>query len=257
MTSPELKLVRLLVGTILFALFASAAPAQTRQTDKEFDRMRGPVKTVVLEYSEFRPVGDQWLEQPRVLNSSVTYDKDGNWTQTKRYDSQGRLSESLNFSYLGKERVALADDVLRPDAIAVVTPLPRGTRIDPRYSHKFIYVYGKDGQRLQESHYLSGGFLALRSVFRRVGKRTVTLVYGHDGKLSTRTEALLDENGNELEVVVHPDDLPFKWMFQYTDFDAQKNWTKRIEWRVPRDSTPKDFPNLKPWSIEYRSITYY
>src|SRR4051812_35347124 len=151
----DTKAVRLLLGLAIFAFFVPAA-AQTLQTDREFDRMRGPVKTVVVEYAEFKPVGDQWLEQQRQLANSVTYDKDGKWIQTKRYDAEGKLSESLNFSYLGKDRVALADDVPRPDAIGAVIPMPRGTRIDPRYSYKFTYVYGKDGQRLQESEYLSG-----------------------------------------------------------------------------------------------------
>ena len=240
----------------MFLILPAAVVAQPpKQTDRDFDRIKGKAKTVVVESADFRPVVREWLEQERMLFRSVTYDADGNYTQIKRYDDKGQLRESLVFSYLGKDQVALAEKVNRADELGVVVKTTR-RRLDPRYTYKYKYVFGRDGQRLQELMYLNDGWLAHRRVFRRQGRRTVILWYEHDGKLNSRVELITDDNGNEIELVSR-DMITDKIVYKYLEFDAQGNWTKRFEIRGYRDLTSAEFAQLKPWSVEYRTITYH
>jgi hypothetical protein len=245
---------RALFGTVVFSLFALTVAAQPRQTDKEFDGLRARVKTVVVEEAQIKEMPGESMEQGRVLSRSVTYDADGNWTQRKEYDTRGNLSQTLVFTYIGRDRVALANDEWDPNALVVIKPIRNSRRIDPRYSYKFKYIYGADGKRFEELWYFSDGSLYLKYVHKLNGKRKVRFLYTASGKLNEKVESVLDEKGNEIEVLLRD---TVKVGYKYLEFDSQGNWTKRVVTRGLRGFSASDFAKIKPWSIQYRTITYH
>jgi hypothetical protein len=249
----------LLLSALLPAL--CAAHAQTRQTDREFDGLRGKVKTVTVEEARYDIVARKSVERARVLSRSVTYDADGNWTQWKDYDDKGRLMRSLAFSFIAGDRVAVSENVeLPPDALVLELPARRGPRRpDPRYHYKFKYAYAPDGKRLARAWYYNDGRLYLRQGYRYGAGRRVTTSYDERGRLTDRYEAKPDGRGNEVEVLLRRGDtLGDMMLYKYLEFDAQGNWTKRAMVRGFRDElSGLDFDRLPPWSVEYRTITYH
>lgn len=252
------KLKRTAVAAALLALLATPALAQLRQTDREFDGLKGKVKTAAVEEAVLKEVEGETVEQPRVLSRAVSYDADGNWMQWKDYDDKGRLMRSLAFSFIGKDRVTLSEDVEPPpDALVFVGPPRRGPRRpDWRYSYKFTYVYGRDGKRLGQTWYFNDGRLYLREVYRYAPGRRVWTLYDERGRLNNRHEFKLNERGDEVEVLLHKT-VADKHVYRYLEFDAQGNWTKRTMTRGFSEFDAGQFERLKPDSVEYRTITYH
>lgn len=252
------KMKRTVLSAVLTSLFALTSHAQAVQTDREFDGLKGRVKTVTVEEARYDLVGGETVERPRVPSRTVSYDADGNWTQWKDYDDKGRLMRSLVFSFIGRDRVALAEHVERPpDALVVMRPARRGPRRpDWRYSYKFKYVYGRDGKRLGQTWYFNDGRPHLRQVYSYGPGRRVMTLYDERGRLNDRQESKLDERGNEVEVLLR-DTVSDKHVYKYLEFDAQGNWTKRTQTRGFSEFDSGQFERLKPDSVEYRTITYH
>ena len=248
--------------TILAALFvllsAQSAGAQSRQTDRDFDGLKGRVKSVTVEDARLDEAAGGPVERERVTSGSVEYDAEGNWTRRKDYDEKGRLITSLAFAFLGGERVARVEEVeLPPDALVMERPARRGRRrADPRYSYKLKYVYGPDGKRAQDFWYSNDGRLYMRRVFAYKGRSKTVTVYVERGRLNDRAVYLLDEKGNEVEALLR-DTFADKIGYKYEEFDEQGNWTKRIVTRGFKEIPADAFARIKPWSVEYRTITYY
>jgi hypothetical protein len=248
---------RAVLAVVLVALFAPPVTAQVRQTDREFDGLRGPVKTVTDEEAELKDVAGESVEQARVLRRSVAYDAAGNWAESKEYDYKGNLFQTLLFSFVGNDRVARAELAGTADSIVVELPARRGpSRVDPRYTYKFKYKYGAGGKRVEESWYHSDGSFYLKQVYKLAGNRKVFSVYDASGALNQRETATLDEKGNESVKLIR-DTFADKVAYKYVEFDSHGNWTKRVKTRGFKHLSASDFATIKPWSIEYRTITYH
>ena len=247
---------RAVLAVVLVALFAPPVTAQVKQTDREFDGLRGPVKTVTDEEAELKEVAGESVEQARVPRRSVTYDAAGNWVESKEYDDKGNLFQTLIFSFVGNERVARAELAGTADSIVVELPAPRGRRrADPLYTYKFKYKYGPGGRRVEAAWYHSDGSLYMKQVYQLAGSRRVFSVYEANGALNQRETATLDEKGNETVKLIR-DTFADKVAYRYVEFDSHGNWTKRVVTRGFKSLKASDFAKIKPWSIEYRTITY-
>lgn len=247
---------------ILFSLLVPLPLAERRLTDREVDRLKGPVKSVLTEVANYKWVADESIEQSRVLSSSFAYDAEGNRVHQKDYDDEGKLVSSLLFSFIGKDRVAIAEEVDREDALIATKPLPRGRRADPRYSYKFRYKYDANGKRTEEVWYHSDGSMYLRFIYRQKGNRKIVSLYTADRRLNQKLELnqkyeyTFDEKGNETQVLLSESFTGDKITYRYVEFDSQDNWTKRIVTRGFKDLGEHLLSTIRPWSVEYRELTY-
>src|SRR6185312_5352266 len=234
-----------------------AASIQKRQTDREVDGLKGTVKSAVTEIANYKLVQGESVEGPRLISGEQFYDAEGNRLQWKHYDAAGTLSTSLVFSFIGQKRVAVMEDVDNKKALVRVIPLPRGTPVDPRYTYRFVNQYDANGRRTQEAWYTSSGLLFMRWIYTVKGDRRKRSVYRADRSLSQSFEDKHNDKGEEIVVVLTPGLGGDKSIYRSIEVDAQGNWTKRILTRGLIGIDEKLFPEIKPWSIEYRKLTYY
>ena len=243
---------------LLFLLTGLLVEVSAQQrVDKTHDGLKGAVKTVSLEIVRFDLVDGKDVAKPRVPVERTTYDEAGNQTRTEYYDDNGNLQRTLLYDFIGKQRVARSIEAPTSTALVRVIPLPKGTRVDPRYTYRFVHQYNAQGRRIQTLVYLSSGELWLRHVYKFSNNRMVHLVYSH-GRLNGKTEHNLDEQGNEISFIEYGEYVVAdKTVYKYDEFDGEKNWTKRTVYRGIKEVEDSLFTRAHPWSVEYRVITYY
>lgn len=240
---------------LLTGVFVQVSAQQ--RVDKTHDGLKGAVKTVSLEIVRFDLVDGKYVEKPRVPAERTTYDEAGNQTRSEYYDDDGNLQRTLVYDFIGKQRVAKSIEAPTSTALVRVVPLPKGTRIDPRYTYKFVHQYDAHGRRIQTLVYVSSGELWLRHAYKFSNNRKVHLVYSH-GRLNGKTEHNLDDQGNEISFIEYGEYVVAdKTVYKYDEFDAERNWTKRTVYRGIKEVEDSLFTRAHPWSVEYRVITYY
>lgn len=248
-----------ILALILFSGLLVNVHGQTqREVDRKHLGLRGNVKSVFQEAIEFDLVDGRWVEKPRVTVERTIFDATGNHARVEYYDDDGKLSTTYLYSFVGKVQVARVTDAPDSTALIRVEPLPKGRRIDSRYTYKFIHQYDPQGRRTQTAVYLSSGRLWLRHSFKFGPNRKTRLSY-LDGKLNQKLEFNLDERGNELSVIEQAAYVVAdKTVYRYEEFDAQGNWTRRIVYRgVKEFDDSAIITRAHPWRIEYRAVTYH
>lgn len=234
------------LGLLLISLTALSAFAQKQQSDREFQRFKGPVKAVTVERAKVTESASGPVEGARQTNKMLTFDADGNLLTDKAY-SQGEEFDIRTYKVIDGERVVKLD-VLTKRVLSGVGPgNPSGKPSDPRYSAKIKYKYDSQGNRTEMTWVDPGDVPTLRYVYRHEGNRKEVSVYRSDGSFSHGYVDTLDEKGNEVETesLNRQPNAGTKTKYTYLEFDSQGNWIKRSEQRG--DSS---------W-ITYRTITYY
>jgi hypothetical protein len=229
-----------------------------QRVDKTHDGLKGAVKTVSLEIVRFDLVdGKKYVEKPRVPAEIRTYDEAGNQTRFEYYDDDGILQNTLVYDFIGKQRVAKSIDAPTRNAFVRVIPLPKGTRIDPRYTYKYVHQYDAQDRRIQTLVYLSSGELWQRHTFKFRKNRMTHVLYSR-GRLNSKTEHNLDEQGNETSFIQYAEYIVAdKTVYKYDEFDAQGNWTTRRVYRGIKEVEDSQLTRAHPWSVKYRVTTYY
>ena len=74
---------------LLISLSTFSAVGQKKQSDREFEGFRGPVKTVTVERAELKQSGDATVEAARKPHKTFTFDADGNFVSDKAYNERG------------------------------------------------------------------------------------------------------------------------------------------------------------------------
>src|SRR4051794_27032353 len=75
----------LLVSLVLSLLLCTMIAAQSRKTDKNYDGLRGAVKSVRVETAKLSSKSGQWVEGKWTPQRTVHYDKLGNKTNEAVY----------------------------------------------------------------------------------------------------------------------------------------------------------------------------
>lgn len=237
---------------LLTGLLVQVNGQTKQQVDRTHDGLKGNVKTVSLEIVRFDLINGKHVEKPRVPAETTTYDEDGNQTRSEYYDDDGNLSNTLVYSFLGKQRVATSIEAPTSTALVRVVQLPKGQRVDPRYTYRYVHRYDAQNRRIETVMYLSSGELYLRHVFRFSKNRKVHLLYSQ-GSLNRKTEHTLDEQGNDVNFIEYgPYVVADKTVYKYDEFDAQGNWTKRRVYRGIKEVDDSLFTRAIPgaWNIE-------
>ena len=234
------------LALLLVLLITFSAFAQKKQSDREFEGFRGPVKMVTEESAELKQTGSTEIEAAREPRKLLTFDADGNLVSDKVY-LRGEEFDIRVYSFIDGERV-VKHDVLTKNVLKLSAPGKPGSKPgDPRYSAKIKYEYDSKGNRTEMAWLDPDGRPYLRYVYKQEGNSKEVTVYRSDGSFSHGYKEKLDDKGNELETTsASPNRRSSpKTTYTYLEFDSQGNWIKR---KVSRGDSS---------SISYRTITYH
>ncbi|HLA11744.1 MAG TPA: hypothetical protein VJ023_14245 [Pyrinomonadaceae bacterium] len=215
---------QLILGLVIAATFAPSANPQSMPDKEATYALAGPVRTVRMESATLIEKGRQYVEGPRVLNTTVLFNEDGNRTELGIYDEQGslvrrivskfdgkRLTEFLNYDGAGRMWLRGVDDYDeagrlkkkatyngdgslrsqttlkrndRGQVIEVTKHEANGTLLD-----KSIYKFDSRGelQSVDRSIYREDGSLSSKQSHDVREKRTETVSYEKDGTVAGKS----------------------------------------------------------------------
>ena len=254
---------KLLTALALGSTLTAAAYAQRPQTDRDFDGLKGPVKSVTDETAALKKRGKRYVEERRVLSERKTYNADGNFAETESYDEvRGTLFDKAVFSYVGGEQIATGQRAfplitIEPGLAATgpggsqpaAPPSPPGAMYS--YTEKFKYEYDAKGYR-KEMTIESGGRVGHRVVYEFKGDRKETRWYEGDN-LTVHVVERFDARGEPAETTGLDNEtgaVTYKSSYTAYEFDARGNWVKRLK-TVSAKGEPAER------EVEYRTITYF
>ncbi len=245
---------------VTLLVFPVAVTAQKLQTDRQTG-LKSTVKSVSTSSARLRNEYVKWVDEPRLMDSVVSYDSEGNRLKQDLYDYRGNLFQLSTYLIIDGDR-AVKQEMKRYDydpPLVALGSKPDSKARDPRYSYLFKYKYDDRGRRTEQAWYSSDGSLWLRYISRydEKGNEVEWFRYTADGKVNgrSRSTATYDSGGNEIEKTwFRPDgSLSEKWEYEY-ELDTKKNWIKRgsKKW-VTREG--RSF--FEPYEITYRQISYF
>jgi hypothetical protein len=142
--------------SLVFSLYLASLAVAEVKTDLQKEGFIGPVQTVQIQTAQFSSQSGQWIEGPRELSASITYDVRGNKTEVigsafvgktlYAYNAQGDLTETLSYSPDGSlsERTVYTYDA-KGNLMETVSYAPDGS------SHrKTVYIYNAQGQLTEQ-----------------------------------------------------------------------------------------------------------
>ena len=230
--------------------------AQRPGTDASDEGLHGNVRTVLTESED---LSGTWSVQGRKRNSFDTFNEQGNKLKTEFYDYQGNLHRIFVYGFIDGSRVAVTRTIKReynPPPMAIAPP-PGGAvkKSDARYEYKFEFKYDDKKRLTEKTWFHNDGDLWLRYVYKYNGSQMEQLVYAKDGSLNQRYLYTLDDKGHKVEQTYFERNgsTQTKESYKY-EFDSKGNWTKRTTSKVV---TKDGREQLEPYSVYYRTITYY
>ena len=230
--------------------------AQRPGTDASDEGLRGNVKTVLTEIED---LSGKWPVQGRNRNSFDTFNEQGNQLKNDFYDYRGNLFQVSVYGFIDGSRVSASRTIRREyDPPPMVIGPPPGSGVkksDPRYQYRFEFKYDDKKRLTEKTWFHSNGNVWLRYVYKFSGSQKEELVYSEDGSLNRRYLSTLDDKGNVVEKTFFEPDgsIRTKESYKY-EFDSKGNWTKRTTSKVV---TKDGRQQLEPYSVYYRTITYY
>ena len=230
--------------------------AQRPGSDASDEGLRGNVKTVLTEIED---LSGTWPMQGRLRNSFETFNEQGNKLKTDSYDYRGNLFEVSVYGFVDGSRVSTSRTIRReynPPPI-ILGPAPGSVvkKSDPRYGYRYEFKHDDKKRLTEKTWFHSNGNVWMRYVYKYNGSQKEELVYSEDGSLNQRYLSTLDDKGNEVEKTSFEPDGSIRTRESYKyEFDSKGNWTKRTTSKVV---TKDGRQQLEPYSVYYRTITYY
>lgn len=266
-----------LTALALVALLVDPALAG-KKSDKEQERLIGPVKTVFIELTTLSNEGGKWVESPRIPWLSNTYDLQGNKIQEDQlyedvslnfksvftYDPNGNPKEGVEYDYKEfptfkwtyahhadlnqiEEKRTQINGVLFSKAFYTYDKSGNLVEEERQQIHstkdfKWVYVYDAEGRKVEENFYLVQS-QGLPNEAVRVSTLDFKTVYRYDAKGVLVEETRYDAAGA----------IKFKKQYSYK-FDSVGNWISQTaeEW-VTRSGKLA----LEPTGVTYRTIQYH
>ncbi len=231
--------------------------AQNRQSDREFQGLKGKVKSVLTERADANMKGRKLIESKRRKQQSISFHPDGSASTNEDFAWDSGDLRELN-KYFKVDGDKALTSTFGPGAIFIIaTPPDKPSKPrDPRYQFKLKYKHDDRGRITEESWLQNDGDLWLRYVYEYAAGERRELVYDADGALNQRYIYKLDAKGNEIEMIsydVATGEIEGKEKYEYLRFDRQGNWSKRIEYEANSDSKFK----FRVREVKYRTFTYY
>ena len=245
------------VGFVI--LLACNSLSQTRQSDREFEGLKGKVKSVLTETADATLKSGKVVEANRRKNEYLEFRLDGGDDKTIYYTwDSGLVRETTTYITVDGDKASISK--LGPSAITgsingSINGKPSKPR-DPRYGFKLKYKYDDKGRISEEAWWANDGDLWLRYLYEYANGVRHETVFDEDGKLNQKYDYKLDAKGNDVEMIaydVKTGKVHWKERYEYVSFDSHHNWTKRVEFESKSGSDSK----FKVSEVEYRTLTYY
>lgn len=264
-----------LIALALVTLLIDPALAGTK-TDREQERLIGPVKTVLIELTNISNQEGKWIESPRIPWLSNTYDLKGNKIQEDQlyddvslnfksvfnYDVNGKLTDGVEYDYkefpVFKWTYTHAQNQVEETRTQVNGVLfskatytyDKDGNLAEEFRHqvhstkdfKWVYLYDAEGRKTEENFYLVQ-MQGLPHEQVRVSTLDFKTVYRYDAKGNVIEETRFDAAGA----------VKFKKQYSYK-FDSVGNWISQTaeEWITRSGKTV-----LEPTGVTYRTFQYY
>lgn len=260
----------------LWVLSMTGKAEAGRKTDREQERLIGPVKTVLIEIAKFANRSGKWVEEGRIPWTSTSYDTSGRRTEENQlyedvalnfksifsYDAEGNLAEGAEYDFRGtpvfKWTYTHDPDRKKIEEIRHEAEGPLfskssflfdgdGNLIEEYRSHahiandfKWVYLYDSEGKKKEETFYVIRARGVLNKTESAVDFKR-TFIYDAKGHLTE--EVRYDAAG----------EVKYKKSYSY-EFDSHGNWIAQTakEW-VTRSGQSY----FEPTEVTYRTITYH
>jgi len=251
--------------------------AVTAKPERIQEQLIGSVKTVLVEFSKIKKVGDKWIpEDKRTPWLSTTYNRLGyriaedqlyrdqslNFKSIFTYDPDGQLSKGIEYDY--KENVVFQWTYLHhvpENKIEENRIFPNG-----KIFSTITYLYDRSGNLIEEQHKLEQTKNHFRWIYEydSAGKKTEESYYlsrpeGQEGMMKSllnfRVVFSYDGQGRLVEETRYnaAGQTTSNKHFQYK-YDKTGNWISQIA----KEPVGEDKGSaLEPTEITYRTITYY
>jgi len=239
-------------------LTASVSFAQTKQSDREFEGLKGKVKGVLTETADAKLKSGKVVESNRRKAEYSTFRVDGGADKTTDYTwDSGIVRETTTYLQVDGDKASVSK--IGPGSIlgiiGSVDAKPSKSR-DPRYEVKLKYKYDDQGRISEETWLENDGELWLRYVYEHVNGERRETVFDSKGKLNQKYDYKLDAKGNDVEMISYDPNsgkVEGKEKYEYLSFDSHGNWTKRVEY----ESENGDDSKFKIREVKYRTLTYF
>lgn len=243
----------LLFAIVLLLLSAFPTHAQKPESEREFDGLKGAVKSEVMESAKITIVDGKQVESSRQTIRIVYYDEAGNKTRVEYYED-GFLQTVRVYSDLDGNRVVKSKEVPASKVMSGgVGPrrLNSNLKRDTSFTTTFRFKFDAKGRRIEEAVINDNGNTSSRRVFKydATGNLIEQTSYKGDRRLSTITYKI-DSNGNPVE---ESHDTMIKYFYTYEEFDEKGNWIKQtIKSVFKTREKPSEYH-----SVTYRTLVYY
>jgi hypothetical protein len=244
-------------------------PAQKKASDREFEGLKGAVKSVLTEYVTVLDSSGAAPDKKRVKYMEQSFDKDGRLLQILYPD----YNHKVVYSVVDGFKTFISSEIKKePDkpkiGLRLGAPLVEPSPIeepeklfppDERYEQKYVYEYDAQGRVKTEREYLNNGKLNELRTFKYDDKNRVVEENVNDTVALSKFIYKYDARGNLAETLTDRDikgpgtDSKSRTVYSDYKIDAQGNWTQRKStWHFEVNGQPKVSAMMY-----YRTIIYY
>lgn len=232
--------------------------AQSKQSDRQFDGLKGAVKSVLVERADAKINSRNVVESKKRKVEFVEYEATGRRLKWQTYHWQsGTLFDSTSYKWVNGEKLSISEEVESKDRITVLVPDSLARKpADPSYDFKLKYKYDTAGRVTEESWWKNDGDLWLRYEYLPIEGGRQEFVYDAKGDLNQKYKYLTDSKGNDVEMISYSTEtgqVGGKEKYEYSAFDSFGNWTKRVEWEADKEG--KFVYKLR--EVKFRTFIYF
>jgi hypothetical protein len=212
--------MRILLISMFLLITTTFSGQSNRETEREINYpfgLLGPVRTVRTEKARVFEKNGKYVESPRVLAETATFNENGDRTELDSYDPKGSLAhkivtvyegrrvvESLNYNAAGQlefKVVRARDDAGRPAEDLTYNG-------DGSLRSKTLYRRDARGRLIEQAEFDANGTLVWKQVSadNGVGNNFERLFYKPDGSLLRREIVTKDPKAKTTETITYEED---------------------------------------------------
>ena len=217
------------VVILLLCTISLFANAQTK-SDRDGDRLLGPVQTVTTEVAEFAAKDGKNVEGAHMPVQTVTYDARGNRIKRVDYNRDGSVAQTIVYTYDAEGRSTGYEDytpgldtprkhvyVLDQNGKRTGYKMiqPTGSAADESY----VYKYDSKGNKIGEELYHKKALISRNeNAYDRQGRLISQIIYNPDDTVAAKITNSFTPDGKPLERTRHDGDLlTYRVRYKYDD----------------------------------------
>lgn len=233
---------------------AFADAESTGSSDAAIDRVKGEVKSILLEIEETDATG----VTKRRRSSETFFNRRGDKTKQIYYNYFGDPQTVTIYGYIDGDRVSKTGVINYENYPHSQPNIPRADPLqDPRYDGRWARTFDSNGKITKIEQIYAGKKTTNHATYTYTPNGFEELWFVKRGELWRKKVVVLDLFGGETSESIYsnaprPGSDVFHF-YTYNSFDSIRNWTKRL---VTTKSNPSpDSPGTK--YTQHRTITYW